>query len=123
MPIFDDKAQDISWHAACVSVGHNPTFKDVKELRAEVYITDFEGDLYNKDIQVFFLNKLRRMKEFASQDELIEQIGLDVTRSRRFFDAAFRHDEQRDIFMRFAMAIRSMRGESFELKVISLDYN
>ena len=121
VPIFDDKAQDMSWHAACVSVGRNPTFKDVNELRAEVYITDFDGDLYNKDIQVFFLNKLRRVREFANQDELIEQIGLDVKRSRRFFDLAFKPDERRDIFMKFAAAIRDMNSENFKLQVISLD--
>ena len=61
------------------------------------------------------------MKEFASQDELIQQIGLDVKRSRRFFDLAFKPDERRNIFMKFAAAIRDMNSENFKLQVISLD--
>ena len=120
VPIFDNDNKNAEWHAACVSVGYNPTFKDVKDLRAEVYIMDFNQDLYDKDIQVFFLNKLRKMKEFENKDELIEQIAVDVKRSRRFFNLAFKFDERKDLFARFADAISSLSGKDFKPEIIDL---
>ena len=120
VPIFDNDNKNAEWHAACVSVGYNPTFKDVKDLRAEVYIMDFNGDLYNKDIQVFFLNKLRKMKEFENKDKLIEQIAVDVRRSKRFFNLAFKFDERKALFARFADAVSSLSGKDFKPEIIDL---
>lgn len=71
--------------AGAMSLGKNPTFGDVKELRCEVHILDFDGNIYGEALPVFILNKIRGMRRFSSYDELAEQIGYDVERSREIF--------------------------------------
>ncbi len=83
VPIFDD--EKIIWKTAVVSIGNNPTFGDVHELRFEVYIADFSGDLYDKDIWVVFLEKLRKTEKFANQDDLIAHIRANVEQSIEIF--------------------------------------
>ena len=51
----------------------------------EVHLLDFQGDLYNKEIKVYFTNRLREERRFASVDELIAQIQRDVSRVRTEF--------------------------------------
>jgi len=65
------------------NVGVRPTFhgQGVKP-NIEVHLLDFEGDLYHKFIQVYFINRLRREKHFASMDELVAQIEQDIQKAR-----------------------------------------
>jgi len=44
----------------------------------EVHLLDFEGDLYDRDIEVFFVEKIRDVEHFDSRGSLAEQIAKDV---------------------------------------------
>lgn len=66
------------------SVGTRPTVNETKAL-LEVYLLDFNQDIYGKHIQVSFLKKLRDEEKFDSLDELIEQIQLDVEQAQAYF--------------------------------------
>jgi len=66
---------------AAISVGVPLTFEGL-EASIEVYVLDFEGDLYDKEANVYFLEYLRPMIAFADVDALMTQIGRDVERSR-----------------------------------------
>lgn len=61
-----------------LNIGHNPTFGNEKRS-IEVFIMDFHGDLYGKNIEVLFIARLRDERRFATAAELVEQIHRDVS--------------------------------------------
>ncbi|MDR1649588.1 MAG: riboflavin biosynthesis protein RibF [Synergistaceae bacterium] len=76
------------WRAGALSIGKNPTFQDVPETRVEVFLVDYEGDLYEESLLVFFLSRLRPQKKFENTEQLARQIEADVEETK----AAFRRD-------------------------------
>ncbi len=64
------------------NVGNNPTFGN-ESLSVEVHLLDFEGDLYDAQLGVAFVARVRDERKFASVDELVAQIGCDVQQARR----------------------------------------
>ena len=69
-------------YGACTNVGVAPTFER-RESRVEVYLLDYEGDLYGEVIDVTFEGRLRPEKQFSGVYELKEQIARDVAEARR----------------------------------------
>ena len=67
---------------AAVNVGVRPTFESGRGLLVEAFLLDFEGDLYGRMLRVAFLARLRGERRFASADELIEQMNVDVEEAR-----------------------------------------
>ncbi|MBO5525997.1 MAG: riboflavin biosynthesis protein RibF [Clostridia bacterium] len=61
--------------------GGRPTFGEENPL-LEVYIDDFEGDLYGKQIEVVFTEKIREIRSFSSKEELSEQLRKDIQKVR-----------------------------------------
>jgi riboflavin kinase/FMN adenylyltransferase len=59
------------------SIGVRPTF-DNGPLSVEVYLFDFDGDLYGKHMEVAFVARLRGEEKFPDADSLIRQIRKDV---------------------------------------------
>jgi len=45
-------------------------------------LLDFNGDLYQKQIRVGFVERLRAEQRFASPEDLIAQIGDDIQQAR-----------------------------------------
>jgi riboflavin kinase/FMN adenylyltransferase len=68
-------------HRAAISIGTNPHYGGI-ERRIEPFLLDFEGDLYGKRLIVEVWERLRDEGVFASEDELIAQIGRDVDATR-----------------------------------------
>lgn len=64
-----------------VNVGTNPTFGNGK-LAVEVFLFEYSGDLYGKEIEVAFIDRLRDEKIFPSAEELVRQIEIDVQKAR-----------------------------------------
>ena len=62
---------------AVTNIGTCPTFGE-RAVHAETYIIDFDGDLYGRDLEIFLLGYLRGERSFASREELIMQIKLDI---------------------------------------------
>ena len=58
------------------SVGNKPTYNG-KEKILEVFILNFNQDIYNKEVEVYFLEMIRNQIKFDSQDELIKQMNED----------------------------------------------
>jgi len=61
---------------AC-NIGHNPTFKGGK-LTVEVNIFDFDGDLYDSYLRVYFVKRIRSDREFPDVASLRQAIARDV---------------------------------------------
>jgi len=68
-------------HRAAVSIGTNPHYGGT-ERRIEPYLLDFEGDLYGERLVVEVWERLRDEAVFASEEELVAQIGRDVDATR-----------------------------------------
>jgi riboflavin kinase/FMN adenylyltransferase len=70
-------------YPAAISVGTNPTFDGHRDRRVESYVIDETGlDLYDRQVGVSFVERLRGMLRFDSVDELLEAMADDVDRAR-----------------------------------------
>lgn len=70
-------------YSSITNIGRNPTFEE-KEIIVETHILDFDEDIYGKNIEVFFFEKLRGEKKFRDVNELAAQIAVDVERARKY---------------------------------------
>jgi riboflavin kinase/FMN adenylyltransferase len=68
-------------HRAAVSIGVNLHYGGT-ERRIEAFLLDFEGDLYGQRIVIELWSRLRDEAAFASEAELVAQIGRDVEATR-----------------------------------------
>ena len=59
------------------NIGTRPTFKDNSITSFEVFIFDFDADIYDQDIKVEFLDFVRKEIKFDSVPKLIEAIKQD----------------------------------------------
>ena len=64
-------------HQAATSIGIRPTF-GLSQRLVEVFVMDFNADLYGKTIGVEFIKKVRDQERFDGLDALIKQIHQDV---------------------------------------------
>ena len=69
------------------SLGIRPTVKLQGAPVLEVFLLDFEGDLYGKRVCVDFLHKFRDEEKFADLATLTHQIAVDVAHARAWFEA------------------------------------
>jgi len=73
-------------HPSLVSIGVRPTFGGGRPL-AEVYLLDYDGDLYDAWLRVELLDRLRDEERFATVEALVAQMRRDETEGRRRFAA------------------------------------
>ncbi|KJJ84053.1 riboflavin biosynthesis protein RibF [Candidatus Omnitrophus magneticus] len=75
------------FYDAVVNIGFRPTFYGIKHKREEpnieTHIFNFSKKLYGKNIEIFFITKLRDEKKFADKELLIRQIKKDITRAKK----------------------------------------
>lgn len=70
-------------YPAAISVGTNPTFAGERERRVESYVLDrTDLELYGREVEVAFVERLRGMVQFASVGDLLEAMAGDVARAR-----------------------------------------
>jgi riboflavin kinase / FMN adenylyltransferase len=69
-------------HPALVSVGVRPTFHDDGRVLVEVYLLDWDGDLYDAEMTVDVVAHLRPERRFDSVDALVEQMRRDEAEAR-----------------------------------------
>ena len=67
---------------AALSVGYRPTFGGT-QLRVEAFFLDFEGDLYQKRIELRFVRYLHPDIKFPTTADLVSQLKRDVADTRR----------------------------------------
>ena len=69
-------------YAGALSLGFRPTFGG-NSLTVEVFILDFDTDIYDQLLTVWFVQRLRAEKRFASVASLQQQMTRDVENARR----------------------------------------
>lgn len=65
-------------------IGNAKTFNQ-EEVYSETFLINFAGDLYNKEISVLLIKKIRENEKFDTVEELIEQISKDVKETEEYF--------------------------------------
>jgi len=68
-----------------MNLGLRPTV-DGKKMVIEVYLFDFDQDIYGQSIRVSFLKRLRDEQKFSSVDALKKQLELDEITSRKYIE-------------------------------------
>jgi riboflavin kinase/FMN adenylyltransferase len=66
------------------SIGTRPTVNGVDTI-LEVYILDFNQDVYGYSVEVEFLHKIRNEEKFDSLEELTAHIAQDTEKAKAFF--------------------------------------
>jgi len=74
--IVDNKTYD-----AVTNVGVRPTFNKAHRT-VEVFLLNFHGNLYGKDITIEMVERIRPEIKFASASDLTHQIEKDVNHAR-----------------------------------------
>ena len=72
-------------YTAAINVGVNPQFGGdpaTTPWRVEAYLLDFDGDLYDQRLRVELHERLRDELKFESVAALVEQMTMDVDRTR-----------------------------------------
>ncbi len=67
---------------AVTSIGRNPTFAGQVQT-VEVYLLDFDADLYGQVLEVQFLERMREIIRYPSPEALQDQIRADVQKARQ----------------------------------------
>jgi riboflavin kinase/FMN adenylyltransferase len=65
-----------------LNIGYRPTVTEERKRTVEVHIMDFYQDIYNEEIEVTFVEKLREEEKFPSIEALTGQIKKDVEKAR-----------------------------------------
>lgn len=72
-------------YKSVINVGNNPTF-DARKITVESHILDFESDIYEKEIKIFFEKRIRSDIKFRSTEELKEQIKKDIIEAKKLLE-------------------------------------
>ena len=71
-------------HPAAISVGRNPHFGDVDDLRIEAHLLDYDGaEIYDRPLRLDFHSLVRGQAVYPTLEALVAQIAADVEETRR----------------------------------------
>ena len=77
-----DSGDDLQWFDGVANLGRRPTVAG-ENVRFEVHLFDFDGDLYGKHLRVALLGFIRPEMKFSGLDQLKSQIAADCDTARR----------------------------------------
>ncbi len=73
---------------AVTNIGYRPTFEeDGGPPTIEAHLLDYEGDLYDKEVELTFYARLRHEQRFSGPEALLEQIQEDIQNAREVLAA------------------------------------
>ena len=72
-------------YKAATSIGNRPTFENTSRS-IETFLIDFDGDLYNSELNLQFVQRLRDEVKYTNIEDLKNQIRLDVIETQRILD-------------------------------------
>ncbi len=81
------------WYRAAVNIGHNPTFRSRDELTThvsvEAFLLDFSADIYDREVRLDFLHKIRDERRFESVAQLVAQMRRDIAAAGELADPEY----------------------------------
>ena len=83
-------AVKVKWNGATykgmMNIGLRPTLDNGSKVSLEVNIFDFDEDIYNQQLQVLFVQKIRDEQKFNGVDALVEQLNRDKIKVLEILD-------------------------------------
>jgi riboflavin kinase/FMN adenylyltransferase len=73
-------------YGAMLYLGKRPTFFEKGRSSIEVYVMGYEGNLYDKEILVRVIERIREEKKFSSAENLKDQIMNDEENARKIIE-------------------------------------
>jgi riboflavin kinase/FMN adenylyltransferase len=61
------------------NIGISPTIKAEKKSIIETFLFDFSHEIYEQNVEIFFIQKIREEITFSDKSELISQINNDIS--------------------------------------------
>lgn len=74
-----------------MSIGTNPTTDVTDSVKVEVYLLDWEGDLYGAELGVSIAARIRGEERFGSMEALVAQMHADVAAARKILNGSAPH--------------------------------
>jgi riboflavin kinase/FMN adenylyltransferase len=74
------------WFDGAANIGVRPQFGGGPRL-VEVYVLDFDRDIYGQELEAHFVRRLRDEMKFGSVEALVQQMGQDVAKARAILGA------------------------------------
>lgn len=74
---------DGTTHRGMLNIGVRPTVTSSGEVTSEVHLLDFSKDLYDQEMELHFVARLREERRFASLAELTQQLAVDADEAAR----------------------------------------
>lgn len=74
-------------YGAAVSIGNNPTFDGIPQHQVEAHLLDQRLDLYDRPIELEFVEFIRSMRKFDAVESLVAQMQADELRIRELLVA------------------------------------
>jgi riboflavin kinase/FMN adenylyltransferase len=68
-------------HAGMMNIGRRPTFSHADQS-IEVHIFDFHSDIYDQEIKIEMVKRIRDEQHFLKKEQLVAQIEEDRTRAK-----------------------------------------
>ncbi len=72
-------------YGAIVNIGHNPSFNYQSKKSIEVFILDFNEEIYQEIIKVNFYKFVRSEQQFESMEALKKELNLNQLQAREYF--------------------------------------
>jgi len=73
-------------HIGLLSIGKRPTFYNAGELVTEVYIYNFDREIYDEVVTIELVERLRGEEKFNSANDLINQMDKDKENGLKIFN-------------------------------------
>ncbi|HJV32067.1 MAG TPA: bifunctional riboflavin kinase/FAD synthetase [Bacillales bacterium] len=75
------------WINGVCNVGYKPTFNKEATIKpsVEIHLLDFDGDIYGREVEIEWIQYLRKEQKFSSIDELVKQIQKDKQNVLQYF--------------------------------------
>lgn len=96
------------WKPGAAFIGTSPTFGTGTKRSLEVHVIGFSGNLYDKEILVFFEEFLRAPQKFERAFELVKSISTAVRSSTEIFQKNY--SESREMYEKFAKIFSDIKG-------------
>ena len=69
-------------YRAVVNIGSRPTLDNGSDVTTEAFLLDFDGDLYDREVNLQFVVRMRDEKRFSSLTALRDAIAADAESAR-----------------------------------------
>jgi len=75
------------YYPSVTNIGLNPTFDNMSRS-IETHIFDFDENIYQQNLKIFFVEKLRDEIRFANSNALVQQIQKDIVQAKSILKGA-----------------------------------